>query len=56
MSGEPEMIYYFQKLVGVVVFAKVQGPEGSTDLEKFNSKNGRKFYYSQKLGFDNFFA
>ena len=26
--------YYFQKLVGVVVFAKVQGPEGSAYLCK----------------------
>jgi hypothetical protein len=29
------MIYYFQKLVGVVVFAKVQVPEGSADLWKY---------------------
>ena len=28
------MIYYFQKLVGVVVFAKVQGPEGTTEIQK----------------------
>ena len=28
------MIYYFQKLVGVVVFAKVQGPKG-TNISMF---------------------
>ena len=55
------VIYYFQKLEEVVVFAKVQGPEGSADLWKNHSreklknvlvrKPGRKSYYCSHLYF-----
>jgi hypothetical protein len=54
------VIYYFKTLVGVVVFAKVQGLEGwvrgllplifgSSNIPDKNSKIGRKFCYLEKL-------
>ena len=43
------VIYYFQKLVGVVVFVKTTFLEVCSNIPDKNSRIGRKFYYLKKL-------
>jgi hypothetical protein len=45
-ANSTTVIYYFQKLVGVVVF-------GSSNIPDKNSKIGRKFYYLEELNSKN---